>query len=303
VDRLVAIPEALAVAAGQLDRGAWQRAEEVCRRILRVEPNNSEAEFLLGKALEAQGRHEEALISHERTLWLRPALRWHVIQAAIAWRRARTYLEIGVGNVDTFCRIMAPRRLGVDPVAPAELVCRERHQGLVRFFAMTSDEFFARHGDVLRDGGIDVAFIDGLHTHEQSLIDVRHCLEYLNERGLILVHDCNPTSEAMAAPASSYDEAASNSRSGSVVEWTGDVWKTIVHLRASAEDLSVAVLDCDYGVGAIVKRPTRQRLSLGAETIRSWAYRDLEANRKELLNLQPPQLLFKMLGEGPAKSG
>jgi hypothetical protein len=293
----VTVPRALEIAAEQLDRGAWQRAEEICREILRADPNNSEAEFLLGKALAAQGRHEEALVSHERSLWLRPVVRWHVIQAAIAWCRAKTYLEIGVAGGDCFCRIMGPKKLGVDPVYPGDSWGRQVQQGIVEFFAMTSDEFFARHGDKLQ-GGIDVAFIDGLHTYEQSLADVQQCLPFLNQGGLILMHDCNPTSEAMAAPASSYGNVAGPNHAGPAVEWTGDVWKTIVHLRSTAEDLSIAVLDCDYGVGAIVKRPMKQRLSVLIDTIRSWTYHDLEANRKDLLNLQPPQALFKMLRGG-----
>lgn len=31
--------------------------------------------------------------------------------------------------------------------------------------------------------------------------------------------------------------------------WSGDVWKSIVHLRSIRPDLRVAVLDCDSGVG------------------------------------------------------
>ena len=113
---------------------------------------------------------------------------------------------------------------------------------------------------------------------------------------------CNPISEAMATPASCYDEIANQSPLGPPPEWTGDVWKTIVHLR-SRVGLCVAVLDCDYGVGVIVKRQATKTLSIAPETVRLWTYRDLESNRQELLGLEPPQYLFKMLKREEPKGG
>jgi tetratricopeptide (TPR) repeat protein len=295
MERTVSILEALDIAARQFQRGAYERAEDVCRRVLASDPDCSEAEFWLGKVLDAQGRHEEALTSHERSLWLRPVVRWHVIQAAIAWSRATTYLEIGLGEAGNFCRITAARKLGVDPVPLEGPALEEVHSGRAEFLQTTSDEFFAQYGAILAEKGLDVAFVDGLHTYEQSLADVERCLKSMNDGGVVLMHDCNPTSEAMAAPASSYEEVTGENPGGPPPDWTGDVWKTIVHLRACSEGLRVAVLDCDYGVGVIVKRPGSPCLSISPDVIRSWTYRDLESNRRELLNLQPPQYLFKML--------
>ncbi len=65
---------------------------------------------------------------------------------------------------------------------------------------MTSDEFFANPPEILIEKGIDLAFIDGLHTYEQSLRDVENCLKYLNPDGIIVMHDCLPSSEAEALP-------------------------------------------------------------------------------------------------------
>ena len=180
MEKVVSIPEALDIAARQVDHGAYQRAEDICRRVLMADPNCSEAEFWLGKSLEAQGRHEEALVSHERSLWLRPVVRWHLIQAAITWIGAKTYVEIGVGDGQNFCHITAARKLGVDPVPPDGPAWNEILAGRAAFFPMTSDEFFTRHVDMLGGGSIDVAFVDGLHTYEQSLADVEHCLKCLN---------------------------------------------------------------------------------------------------------------------------
>ena len=61
------------------------------------------------------------------------------------------------------------------------------------------------------------------------------------------MHDCCPTTPSMAFPAKSFAEAEAQNMNlpGWTSDWCGDVWKTIVHLRSSRNDLAVAVLDCD----------------------------------------------------------
>jgi len=287
----------LIAASRHLDEGQPQRAEQACREILKNDPNQPEAEFHLGKALEAQGRHEEALACHERTLWLRPTRRWRVIQAAVARLRAKSYLEIGVSTGETFRRVAAPRKIGIDPIAPTAAVQREVARPGAEFHRMTSDQFFATHAGTLQQQGIDVAFVDGLHTYAQSLVDVHHCLRYLTPGGVILVHDCNPPSAAAAVAASSLEEVAAIKPPGWRGAWTGDVWKTVVDLRYSCADVTVCVLDCDFGVGLIVKRPARGLLPYSPQEILRWTYDDLKARRKELLDLQPPERLFRLIGE------
>jgi len=71
---------------------------------------------------------------------------------------------------------------------------------------MESDTFFVQEKLRLSEHGLDVVFIDGLHTFLQSLKDVQNSLRYLNANGVIVLHDCNPLSEAAAFPAVSIDE-------------------------------------------------------------------------------------------------
>jgi hypothetical protein len=52
-----------------------------------------------------------------------------------------------------------------------------------------------------------VIFIDGLHTFEQTLQDSYNSLNYLAQGGVIILHDCNPPSEASSTPAQSIPEA------------------------------------------------------------------------------------------------
>jgi hypothetical protein len=72
--------------------------------------------------------------------------------------------------------------------------------------------------------------------------------------------------------------------------WTGDCWKAWVQLRATRNDLSMFVVDTDFGVG-IIRKGKQKRLAL--ENL-SLNYNDLEANRKEWLNLITVQEFYEL---------
>jgi len=97
---------------------------------------------------------------------------------------------------------------------------------------------------------LDVVLIDGLHTYSQSLRDFVHSLKWLKDGGVIMMHDCNPASEAAAYPANSLAHACSLNLPGWTNNWNGDVWKTIAHLRASRNDLHIFTLAGDFGLGS-----------------------------------------------------
>jgi hypothetical protein len=207
--------------------------------------------------------------------------RLDICQAAIDTLGAQTYLEIGVSYGEGFLRTKCPRKIAVDPYFTIPLSRKIRHVLTNRgaaYCEQTSDAFFAGPAATLfgRHGKIDVAFVDGLHTYEQSLRDVENCLQWLSPNGVIVMHDCNPvTREAEQSDAS------------------GDVWKAVVHLRTRS-DLRVAVLDCDQGVG-IVRRGHSSPLLVKPAQIPAMTWDDLEAHRVAWLNLQPPSALTSLL--------
>jgi hypothetical protein len=75
--------------------------------------------------------------------------------------------------------------------------------------------------------------------------------------------------------------------------------KGIVALRSTRDDLRIAVLKCDYGVGMVRKGSPESRLSYSAEQIEALTYSDLAADRKGLLNLKPPAYLGEFLASDP----
>lgn len=180
-------------------------------------------------------------------------MRWDIINRLIRDNGYKTYLEIGVyhkpGNFD---KIKCLNKTGVDPDPKVGAT-----------FKLTSDKFFAQNKKKF-----DIIFIDGLHHEEQVLRDVENSLQALAPNGTIVLHDCNPTTEAMQLVPRMQGE------------WTGDVWKAWVKLRSRA-DLSMFVFDIDYGVGVITKG---EQTSL---VVDNPYYDAFDVNRTEWLNLKP----------------
>ena len=135
-----------------------------------------------------------------------------------------------------------------------------------------------------------MAFIDGLHTYEQSLQDVQNTLRFGNKKGVIVRHDCNPSCEVAACAENSFKEAESLKLNGWAGQWCGDVWKTICHLRSTQNELRVCVLDCDCGLGLITMGTPENKLSYSEQDIDNLTYDDLNERRTEILNLKNPGL-------------
>jgi Methyltransferase domain len=100
-----------------------------------------------------------------------------LIQHAIETLSAGTYLEIGVDQGATFFVVQVARKIGVDPTAPRPNVEAELKRPGAQYFATTSDEFFERHAAEQLPLGVDVVFIDGPHTYDQTYRDVRNVLK------------------------------------------------------------------------------------------------------------------------------
>lgn len=230
--------------------------------------------------------------------WYLPnkVMRQEVIQRAIDRLAARTYLEIGVDEGQSFCAVNAPIKVGVDPVAPMPAVARELEKSGVAYAAMTSDDFFASAARQHLPDGIDVAFVDGLHTYGQTYRDICNCLEHLNPGGLILVHDCLPASAEEARVADSYDNAARLNGPGWNGLWTGDGWKAITAIRARQTDVEACVIDCDHGIGVVHRGTNRSGLRLSPAEIDGLEFADLAAGSARLIGLRRPAYLLRTLG-------
>ena len=223
-----------------------------------------------------------------------------IIQTIITEKKAKTYLEIGVDQGKVFEIIHGPLKIGVDPVAPAKKVQQVLDKKNI-YFQKTSDDFFMIDAPViLKNRKIDVAFIDGLHEYKQVLRDIENTLKYLAQDGVILVHDCNPWSKAAAIRALSFDEAIHIAKRDNYPDWdggwTGDVWKSVAHLRKNNSNLDIFVLDCDCGIG-VIRQMTSSNQTPKFKEVESLTYDDLALNRKEFLNLKQATYFYEFLKE------
>jgi hypothetical protein len=224
--------------------------------------------------------------------------RVEVIQKLIDKIKAKNYLEIGVLGGACFLGIKARKKMGVDPklLIPKKIkIMSYINNPFTRYYEITSDEFFNQRQGLLKSIGLDVVFIDGLHTYKQSYNDVQNALKHLNGKGIIIMHDCNPTCEAAAFPAESLEHANNLNLPGWTGEWTGDAWKTMVRLRSTRDDLNVFVLNCDYGLGIIRKGKPESKLNYSVIEIENMLYKDLEKNRIQMLNLKPEEYFKEFL--------
>lgn len=222
-----------------------------------------------------------------------------IIQSVIDRLQAATYLEIGVQKAKNFYKVKAPFKIAIDPAFRLKLKrklwylkdFRKNH-----FFETTSDEFFLNHAPQLfEERKIDVAFIDGLHTYEQSFRDFENCFSHLAPNGVILFHDCNPATREAAAAVNSPSEMKEKYPDSPTHEWNGDVWKSILRLRSLHPDLEVFTLDCDYGVGFARRVEPESILDFSAAQIAALQYEDFDQNRREYLNLKSPAYLSEVL--------
>lgn len=181
-------------------------------------------------------------------------MRWDIINKMIDIYGYTSYLEIGVDNRSlNFNKIVCKRKYCVDPNPSA-----------MADYVVTSDKFFETNKLMY-----DIIFIDGLHHEDQVLRDINNASKALNKNGCIVVHDCNPTSEAMQVVPRIQGE------------WTGDVWRAWVHNRFTDNKHTYHVIDTDYGVGVIRNGVNTHA---GPAPLNK-EYTDFDSNRSHWLNM------------------
>ena len=142
----------------------------------------------------------------------------------------REYLEIGIFEGLTFAHVKIRHRVGVDPQPLFDL--RYPPRGC-EVEVLTSDAYFAKIDASVR---FDAAFVDGLHTAEQTYRDLINVFAHLNH-GPVLIDDTVPLDEISAIPdqEESYRVRAAAGLEGR--QWHGDVWRVVVLLERHHPEL------------------------------------------------------------------
>ena len=163
--------------------------------------------------------------------------RTEIINELIKKNGYKSYLEIGLANPDdNYTKVECEVKECVDPEPYSEII-----KGKVEYvvpdgmltYEMTSDKMFET---IPADKKWDIIFIDGLHTQEQCMIDIKNSLQHLTENGIIICHDNLPFAKYVQLRVRRFDSP-----------WTGDVWKTQYSLIKNNTGIDIKVVSTDFG--------------------------------------------------------
>jgi hypothetical protein len=186
--------------------------------------------------------------------WKKYPSRIEIIQNIIKKEKYKSYLEIGCDNNENFSQIHIDNKVGVDPLKGGTL-------------RMTSDKFFENNKKTF-----DIIFLDGLHTYEQTIKDIDNSLKFINNKGVIIIHDCLPKKIWNQITPRVYGH------------WNGDVWKAIVHARTYAH-ADTYTCKADHGLGIIFNRKNKERLKIEVKNFKNLKFSDYYNNHNKYMNL------------------
>ncbi len=195
--------------------------------------------------------------------WNKFPSRFEIIQNIITQQKYNNYLEIGCDRNENFSKINIQNKVGVDPLRGGTL-------------RMTSNDFFKNNIKKF-----DLIFLDGLHTYEQTIKDIDNSLKILNDRGVILIHDCLPKKIWNQIVPRMYGH------------WNGDVWKAIVHSRTYNHADTYTCI-ADHGLGIIFKRKNKNILKININNFKNLKFKDYFINHKMYMNLIDHQKLKEL---------
>ena len=194
--------------------------------------------------------------------WKKYPSRSEIIQKIIDIKKYKNYLEVGCDKDENFSKINVEKKIGVDPLKGGTL-------------RMTSDDFFKKNNEKF-----DLIFLDGLHTYEQTIKDIDNSLKFLNNHGVVIIHDCLPKKIWNQIVPRVYGH------------WNGDVWKAIVHSRTYSNADTYTCI-ADHGLGIIFKRKNRDLLELKKD-FKNLKFSEYYYNHKKFMNPISYENLFSV---------
>lgn len=209
----------------------------------------------LGVALRQRGDNARAIACFQSALRITPNMSSTHIQWSLAtlpgeWYHAvlgrfheelrpKVYIEIGVLYGESLALARPPTRaIGIDPRPDVQV----EFSAPTTIYPMTSEEFFTsvNFAEAAGQPTFDLAFIDGLHTFDNTLQDFIRIERHAGPHSVVLVHDCIPL------------DAETSTRDQLTGFWSGDVWKLVLCLKKYRPDLAIGcVATAPTGLGVI----------------------------------------------------
>ena len=190
-----------------------------------------------------------------------------------------SYLEIGLSHAETFRKVKASEKTGVDPKFHFDPNIFRDSLG-ISLHRKTSDDFFTSQPHSL----YDLIFIDGLHTADQVIRDFSNSLVRLKRDGFIVIDDILPNDyfstlddqEKAYSLRKAYPQLSSQRRG----DWHGSVFKALPIINAlfariniflilnNIENPKAIVCHCDNSF--VVKNNDIQRMCVASSMTSRW---------------------------------
>jgi len=214
----------------------------------------------------------------------------------------KRYLQIGGLKRGVFTAVQGTCKVGVDLIPAAQGNCKvgvdlipPGCSGEFICHLPASDDFFSyAKSSCIK---YDVIFLDGLKKYQQTYRDIINALDILAQDGVIIIPNCNPRTEFMATPYDQYSKIDQKVKLANGLAYVGDVWKAIVELRATRDDLSVITFDIEYGCACVKKGDPESMFDLSHEEVARLSYSEMILNKAYFLNLKSPKNMLDLLDE------
>nr|QBK88122.1 MAG: methyltransferase domain protein [Marseillevirus LCMAC202] len=192
-----------------------------------------------------------------------------IINALIKQRNYQTYLEIATKysghRYQYICNIEKERIWSLaDPQDSDDYPVTYR---------MSSDDAFK-----IINKKYDIILVDGWHNFDQVERDIFNSLACLTNDGILVVHDCNPSTYKCTRDMQSVTEMIEKTQG----VWCGNVYQVIIKLKITRPDLKIQVVDTDFGCGLIEKKNS-EHVKLPKAKLIKWKY--FCKHRAQLLDL------------------
>lgn len=189
----------------------------------------------------------------------------------------QNYLEIGVSEGETFEKINAPLKHAVDTQFKYNFT--EKMTDKSHYFQKSSDEYFLSDE---RLSEIDIVYLDGLHTFEQTLKDLLNVCAHSRHRALIIIDDVDPIDwfSSLNDQSETYKYRREHLGERIHYAWNGDVFKLIPFVHDFLPSFDYVSFRADGALRTMVWKSTkhqiRQQLFGDLEKISRLDYRSLE---------------------------
>ena len=132
---------------------------------------------------------------------------------------------------------------------------------------------YDQHLERLKNQKFDIILVDSYHTVEHTLRDLETALQLVSDKGIIVVHDCNPPSENLIGE---FTWGC----------WSGQSYEAFILFRQNYPEMETFVIEVDYGCGIV--RPNKKQnndipIDIDLSRLKEWNY--FYPNRQQFLNL------------------